>query len=171
MGSRKNVLVGAASMSISKDGGTTWIDIGYTQDGATLNYNPTFQNIEVDQELLPVKKVKTGETLTITVNMAEATLENYKLALGLPDTALTEDTTLKTRTLTLKPNFELPEHQVKLVGKNPDGLDRTITLFRVVSTGNVQTSYTKNGVQLIPITLEALANDMNEYGEIVDKTV
>ncbi len=172
MGTTKNILVGAASMSLSDDSGTTWKDIGYTQDGVKLEYSATFQDIEVDQELLPVKKVKTSEKISITVNMAEATLENYRIALGLPDTALTTDTTAKTKTLTLLPNFTLPEHQVKLVGKNPDGLDRTVTIFRVVSTGNVSTAYTKNGVQLIPVTLEALATDTEpkQYGTIVDKT-
>lgn len=169
MGQKKNVLVGSAKMSYSSDG-TTWTELGYTDDGVTVDYEPTFQDVTVDEELLPVKKIKIGEKITVSANLAENTLENYQFAMGLPVTALTTDTTAKTKTLTMGLNPDIPEHQIKLEGKNPDGLDRTMIFTRVVSVGKVSTKHNKKDKKLIPIQLEVLTDDTGNYGTIVDKT-
>lgn len=170
MGQKKNVLVGSALMSYSEDEGTTWKELGYTEDGVTVDYEPTFQDHEVDEELLPVKKTKTKEKTTVTANLAENTLENYRVAMGLPASTLVTDTTAKTKTLNLKVNFDIPEHQLKLVGKSPDNLDRTIIYNRVVSVGKVSTKHNKKDKKLIPIEFEVLSDDTGTYGTIVDKT-
>lgn len=168
MGQKKNIIIGSAKVSLSTDG-VAWTELGYTEDGVETDYEPTFQDHEVDEELLPVKKTKVKERMLVSANLAENTLENYKIAMGLPETALTTDTTAKTKTLDLKVNFDIPEHHLKLEGKSPDGLDRTMTLDRVVSVGKVNTKHNKKNKKLIPVQFEALSNDSGEYGKIVDK--
>lgn len=169
MGTKKNVLVGGATMSTSDDG-NAWTEAGYTDDGVTLDYEPAFSDVNVDEELLPVKKIKTGEKLLVSANLAEGTLENYMLAVGLPTTALVTDAEAKTKTLNLISNPNIVEKQIKLVGKSPDGLDRTITFAKIVSVGKVSSKYTnKGGKTLIPVQFEVLAGDAG-YGSIVDKT-
>jgi hypothetical protein len=92
------------------------------------------------------------------------------LAIGLPSTALTTDATAKTKTLNLVSNPNVVEKQLKLVGKSPDGLDRTITFSKVISVGKVSSKYTnRGGKTLIPVQFEVLAGDTG-YGSIVDKT-
>jgi hypothetical protein len=167
MGTKKNIIIGSAKLSYSADG-TTWTELGYTDDGVSQDYEPQFQDHYVDEEPGPVKKTKTGEKLTFGANLAENTLENYRIAMGLPSSAITTDVTAHTKTLDLISSSDIPEHHLKLEGKNPDNLDRVMTVDRVVSVGKVSTKHTNKNKKLITIQFEALKNDAGSYGKIVD---
>jgi hypothetical protein len=119
MASKKNIIVGAASVFIgpSWDGvtgadpapavsGTTsyrttvgasgsWRDVGYTQDGVEVSTDPTFEDVEVDQLLDAAKIFKSGMTLTVTTTFAESTLENLLVAWGQNASTLTSTATDK----------------------------------------------------------------------------
>lgn len=123
MASKKNVIVGAASIFIgtSWDGvtgsnpapavsGTTsyrttlqgtagWSDVGYTQDGLAVATDPSFGEVEVDQVLDSVKIFKDGMRLSVSTTFAEATLENLLFAWGQAASTLVSTATDKTFTI------------------------------------------------------------------------
>jgi hypothetical protein len=59
-----------------------WFLIGYTETGSEFNYALASGNVEVAEELDPVKISTTGRTSTLTFTMAEMTASNLTLALN-----------------------------------------------------------------------------------------
>ncbi len=51
-------------------------DVGLTQEGVSVNYQPDFGEVEVDQLLDAAKLFKQKMTVTVATSFAEATLEN-----------------------------------------------------------------------------------------------
>lgn len=59
-----------------------WTRIGYTQEGSTQNYAPSFEDVEVAEELDPLNSVPTGRQISVSFGMAENTAGHYKLAMN-----------------------------------------------------------------------------------------
>ena len=57
-------------------------DVGYTEDGVTVEYTGDTADIEVEEETFPIGRVLTKETVAITCNMAESTLTNISNAMA-----------------------------------------------------------------------------------------
>jgi hypothetical protein len=122
MATKKNIIVGAASVFIGPSGTVrpavvadesyrvtmgdplstptpggidpaNWRDVGFTQDGLEISTDPSWGEVEVDQLLDSAKIFKDGMGLSISTTMAEATLENMLVAWGQPDSTLTEGAT------------------------------------------------------------------------------
>lgn len=106
-GSNANVIVGAAALFVSNYGQsitnstipvavtgesykeslalrytTNVRNIGYTNNGVELTFNPTFGDVTVDQLLDVAKLYKSGMTVTLKTTLAEATLENLLIAIA-----------------------------------------------------------------------------------------
>jgi hypothetical protein len=60
----------------------TWRNIGYTNNGLELAFNPTFGDVTVDQLLDVAKLFKSGMQVTLKTSLAEATLENLLFSLA-----------------------------------------------------------------------------------------
>ncbi len=61
---------------------STWRNIGYTNNGLELSFNPTFGDVTVDQLLDVAKLFKSGMQVTLKTSLAEATLENLLFSLA-----------------------------------------------------------------------------------------
>jgi hypothetical protein len=59
-----------------------WRNLGYTNNGLELTFNPTFGDVTVDQLLDVAKLYKSGMQVTLKTSLAEATLENLLFALA-----------------------------------------------------------------------------------------
>lgn len=59
-----------------------WTLAGYTDAGHTFTYTPSYENIEVAEELLPIAKVATGQEATLEFAFAELIAKNVQLALN-----------------------------------------------------------------------------------------
>jgi hypothetical protein len=59
-----------------------WRNVGYTNNGLELTFNPTFGDVTVDQLLDVAKLYKSGMQVTLKTSLAEATLENLLFALA-----------------------------------------------------------------------------------------
>ena len=153
MGTAANVLVGVASVSI---GG---VAVGYTADGVTMTVRSDFADIKVEELVGPIKRVLTNQTVEVTLNMAEGSIAN--IAEAIPGSTLADDT------LTLG-GGNLQEKELVLVGTNPAGFNRTITLTKVNPVGEVGMPYKKDEISVVPVTFSALVNDDGEFGTIVD---
>jgi hypothetical protein len=103
----KNIITGAATVYVGKKGvensrinvtapGATaqdpgkvatvtdgeWYHLGYTMEGVTLNIEPTFNDVMVDQLLDTARLFKTQQRVTVATSLTEATLENLYVAIG-----------------------------------------------------------------------------------------
>ena len=60
----------------------SWHHMGYTMEGVTLNIEPTYNEVMVDQLLDVARLFKTSQSVTVATSLTEATLENLYVAIG-----------------------------------------------------------------------------------------
>ena len=103
----KNIIVGAAVVYVGKNGSENdrinvssatvtaqdpknvtsitsgeWYHLGYTMEGVTLNIEPTFNDVMVDQLLDTARLFKTQQRVSVATSLTEASLENLYVAIG-----------------------------------------------------------------------------------------
>lgn len=138
--------------------GLGWAYVGSTEAGVTVTFNPTTQDINIEEQPTPVAVAVNTATLQITTNLSEETLANVNMAWGNGGTiAVTAPGAGQPgkSVLTLSTNFQ--QVAVALVGKNQLGYARVLEIPAVVSAGQVQTAYRRAAQQrLYPLTLNAV---------------
>jgi len=159
MGTTANVLVGVAAVSIRYPIGGSYVAVGYTEDGVSVNYTPTYTDIEVEEEVNPVRSMLTKEVTEIIVNMAETSLFNIDKAIA--------GSILAGSVITIG-GGTAKEMSVKVVGKNPAGFDRTIECYKCVATGTVGMKFRKNEKTVCPVTFKALKETGHDVMTITD---
>lgn len=144
-----NVLVGSATLYYHATPGTAaasvTTEVGYTEDGVTIEYNPTIEDITVNEETVAINRAITKEDITITCNMAESDLDQLTLALAGGNRAA--------GVITLGGGV-LQDFALKIVGTAPAGKTRTIYAGYVHPTGTVGMSYKKGEKTIVPLTLK-----------------
>ena len=68
--------------NVSSISGGDWYHLGYTMEGVTLNIEPTFNDVMVDQLLDTARLFKTSQRVSVATSLTEATLENLYVAIG-----------------------------------------------------------------------------------------
>lgn len=68
--------------TLTDDNATKVTNVGYTNNGIDITFNPTFGDVMVDQLLDVAKLYKSNMQVTLKTSFAEATLENLLLSLG-----------------------------------------------------------------------------------------
>jgi hypothetical protein len=120
-----------------------------------------------------IKRVVTDQGITVTLNLAEGTMAN--LGIVIPRSL---ESPAKTLTLGKDYSATFPYLMGKLVlvGKNPDGNDRTVTLHKVTSTGDIGIPYKKGEISVVPVTFSVMKDGIpantatyNTFGTIEDK--
>lgn len=150
MGTAGNILTGPVQLfsgeaEALETGVTT--EVGYTEDGLTLGYNETIVDLDVDEEIFTVGAVRTGVEMTISFQIAEATLANFLLAYGLPATAY-DDTT---KELSIDPTSKVEFKSLKGTGEAPEGGTRTYFFPKIAFRGQRQSAIRKGSKILIPV--------------------
>lgn len=59
-----------------------WEKIGYTEEGSSFSYEPSFENVEIAEELDPVDSAPTGRTASVTFASAEVTAASLARAMN-----------------------------------------------------------------------------------------
>jgi hypothetical protein len=138
--------------------GLGWAYVGSTEAGVTVTFNPSTQNIMVEEQPTPVGVAINTADLTVTTSMSEETLGNVNLAWGNGGTiAVTAPGAGQPgkSVLTLSTNFA--SMTVAVVGKNQLGFARVLFIPLVISAGQVATAYRRAAQQrLYPLTLSAI---------------
>jgi len=148
-----NVLVGVATLYYHATAGTAvgsvTTEVGFTEDGVTMEYTPTVEDIEVEEETVAISRVISKEEIAITCNMAESALANMELAMA--------GASLAGSVITLG-GGTLQNFAMKIVGVNPSGAARTIYAGYVHPTGAVGMAYKKGEKTVVPVTLKPYLN-------------
>ncbi len=128
------------------DNGSSWGDIGYSEDGWTLEYDKTFEDIMVAEEIDPIKSVKTAQEVRLTGTLAQASLANLNVAFGGTSSQLSEnDSSFGSGYDTLVPpaTTTFGEKALLLVTSGPSGAIRHIQIPRAVNVGAFSMAHQK----------------------------
>lgn len=126
-----------------------WILLGYTEEGSAFSYAPSFENVDVAEELDPIDSVPTGREMKVSFAAAENTAQNYKRALnGGVITVTGSGGTLLTK---YEPPLLGAETQIML-GWESERNDERWVFRQCKQTGSVETQRRKGSQKaLIPM--------------------
>ena len=172
-------------------------NVGFTNNGLQITYNPTYDSVTVDQLLDTAKLFKSAMEVMIATEMSEGTLENVLVVFGQPDdpsnnSAITQNntiistgsTTSKRTTLGLAAGalgIAPTERQLIAVGQAPtatgeSSTERVYYARRVLSVQQSQFTLARSAPTTFPVTFRLLPTAMTgyegqEYGKIIDRVL
>ena len=151
-------------------------NVGFTNNGLQITYNPTYDSVTVDQLLDTAKLFKSAMEVMIATEMAEGTLENVLVVFGQGQSTLTGGGTtlgLEAGALGVAPT----ERQLVAIGQAPTtttpNSERIYYARRVLSVQQSQFSLARNTPTSFPVTFRLLPDAGyvgSEYGKIIDRT-
>lgn len=138
--------------------GVGWRHLGGTTGGVRQMVNREIFNLEVDQIPEPVGARVTNRGAQVATTLAEPTLQNWALAMGELEAAVTSTGVAPAAvTETLEPS-EIDQASepnyvaVCITGPGPNGKTRRIILRKVLSTESIESANEKAGQTGIPVT-------------------
>ena len=157
--------------------GAAYRNVGYTNNGLQITYNPTYDSVTVDQLLDTAKLFKSAMEVMIATEFAEGTLENVLAVFGQKQSTLSSGVLgLEAGALGAAP----VERQLIAVGQAPttDASSKTERVYyarRVLSVQQSQFSLARNAASTFPVTFRLLPSGASgdagsEYGVIIDRT-
>jgi hypothetical protein len=172
----------ALDAGVGQDG--AYRNVGYTNNGLQVTYNPSYGSVTVDQLLDSAKLFKESMEVMIATEMAEGTLENVLAVFGQRSSTLdaTTDTAKKVLGIAGGALGEAPtERQLIAVGQAPtsaaaSATERVYYARRVLSVQQSQFSLARNAASTFPVTFRLLPSGDSthagkEYGFIVDRVL
>ena len=121
-----------------------WRDIGYSEDGWTLEMDRTFEDILVAEEVDPIKTIKTAQEARLMGELSQASLKNLSIAMGQTDAYVDQDGFATDYDVVVSPITDsFSELAGFLVVEGPAGADRQIHMPRMVSVGAFSMSHAK----------------------------
>jgi len=172
-----NIIVGEGNLSVRPSGSTSaYTDVGATQDGVEIAWEPEMVDIEVDQFGDAARVVNSKIKVSIKTKLAEGTLENLVLAWNYSDTQLITTITNKTLRMGIQPVYP-EEREIKIVGTAPGStasteLARTYTCKRCIQYSASSHMLQRAENTAFPVDFRILPDPSGgsgaEYGTIVD---
>jgi hypothetical protein len=166
---------GATATAGSADG-AAYRNVGFTNNGLQITYNPTYGSVTVDQLLDTAKLFKESMEVMIATEMSEGTLENILVVFGQKGSTLASGTLgIEAGALGSAPT----ERQLIAIGQAPTNSspnsERVYYARRVLSVQQSQFSLARNNPTTFPVTFRLLPSGDtvyagSEYGKIIDRT-
>lgn len=149
MGITYTVEPGGTAPAMSLDPGYT--EVGYTEDGVTLEYNADTADIDVEEETLSLDRVITKERLSVKANLAEASLYNLGAAMA--------GASLSGNIITLGGGV-IRKVALRITGLSPAGYTRGIFIAKATAIGTVGMPFKKGEKTVVPVEFQALKSDI-----------
>ena len=159
-------------------------NVGFTNNGLQITYNPTYDSVTVDQLLDTAKLFKSAMEVMIATEMSEGTLENIETVFvqassTLSDNAVAGTGNVKTLGLEAGALGAAPtERQLIAVGLAPTASstssERVYYARRVLSVQQSQFSLARTTPTTFPVTFRLLPDASyagQEYGKIIDRVL
>jgi len=158
--------------------GAAYRNVGYTNNGLQITYNPTYDSVTVDQLLDTAKLFKSAMEVMIATEMSEGTLENVLVVFGQKASTLNAGVLgLEAGALGAAPT----ERQLIAVGQAPttaanSNTERVYYARRVLSVQQSQFSLSRSTPTTFPVTFRLLPSGSSsyvgsEYGKIIDRVI
>ena len=129
-------------------------EVGYSEDGWTLEVDKTFEDVMVAEEVDPIKTLKSAQEVRLTGELSQAGIDKLQIAMGGGVKA--EDTITATTTQTTGDDFDtgydsyipplsdtFTEYAMVLHTDGPAGADRQFHIPRAVNVGSFAMSHQK----------------------------
>lgn len=137
---------GSGAFQAVSTASAAWRDIGYSEDGWTLEMDRTFEDILVAEEVDPIKTIKTAQEARLMGELSQASLTNLSVAMGQIDSYVsTDDSDFASGYDVVKAPItdSFSEMAALLIAEGPAGADRHIQMPRAVSVGAFSMSHAK----------------------------
>jgi hypothetical protein len=171
-----NIVVGEGTIAMSTDG-VNFVDLGATQDGAELAWEPDMVDIEIDQFGDAARVVTSKIKVSLKTKLAEGTLENLARAWNYSVNAeVTTGGGNKTLSVGIQSVYPV-ENAIRLVGTAPGStatleLTRTYNCNRVIQYSSSSHMLKRAENTAFPVDFRLLPDPSqtgSEYGTIVDQ--
>lgn len=146
-----------------------WTAIGATQEGVSLLFRRSTNDLTIEEQLTPVKVETTEIACMVEAVLAESTFETMRLAFGGGTVTTTAAATGVIGKKTLVIGSDLDHFALGLEGQNPNGFFRRILIPDVVSIADVEETYRRAaGLRLYKVSFRSLVPP--ESMTFIDKT-
>ncbi|KKM21198.1 hypothetical protein LCGC14_1637910 [marine sediment metagenome] len=191
MGDRTNLLVGPGTLYIASKGTAgpdennnilvwpaPWVNLGFTDGGVEMEYEPTVTKHFVDQLKSPAKLSLDEESFVVRAPLAEATLGNLRYAISASKfSTVAAAGGVTGKDIVTVGGGELVEYTIGFEGESPesqaDGTQgwRLVLVHIVVSFAAIAHSYKKGEKTLFPVEFQGLADDTKPVGDDLIRAV
>lgn len=149
--------------------GGQWVNLGFTLEPISLSYETETFELEVEQITLPVRRVRTTETVTIETVLAEMTATNLSLVVdGTVTTTAAGTGQVGFDEIAAGGRVDLSEYAFGFEGfrltANNVRLPVRFFLYRGNAVLNGQLTFAKSAGVGIPIQIKALPNTSQSAG-------
>ncbi len=122
-----------------------WVDVGYSEDGWTLEMDKTFEDIMVAEEIDPIGTFKTAQEVRLTGELSQASTTNIQLALGGGTFTSSDTNNYASDYASLIPpaTDDFDEKSLLLVVDGPAGADRHVEIPRALNVGAFSMAHQK----------------------------
>ena len=122
-----------------------WVDVGYSEDGWTLEMDKTFEDIMVAEEIDPIGTFKTAQEVRLTGELAQAGMTNLQIALGGGTFTSSDTGNYASDYASLIPpaTDDFDEKSLLLLVDGPAGADRHVEIPRAVNVGAFSMAHQK----------------------------
>jgi len=181
--------VSGTSYTTTLNGDSKFRNVGYTNNGLQITYNPTYGSVTVDQLLDTAKLFKESMEVMIATEMTEGTLENVMAVFGQSGTDVSSSPISATNTLTTESGYSAgtvnktktlglaagalgvapTERQLVAVGQAPTAANDAVSAERiyyarrVLSVQQSQFSLSRNNPTVFPVTFRLLPDGNTAY--------
>jgi hypothetical protein len=156
-----------------------WRNVGFTQEGLEISYEPDYGDVEVDQILDSAVVFKQSMRVSLNTTLAQATLLNLMVAWGQSSSTLTSDASGVELEIAGGELGEAPvERGFIAVGNGPRGFlggpnskysERVYHAYRTLNVEASTHSAKRNENTGIPVAFRALPANNGLYGKIKDR--
>jgi len=121
-----------------------WDEVGYSEDGWTLEVDKTFEDVMVAEELDPIKTLKSAQEVRLTGELSQASLDNLAVAMG-GGTAAEDASNYASGYFKYTPPATdgFTEYALVLHTDGKAGADRQFHIPRAVNTGSFAMAHQK----------------------------
>ena len=153
---QEEILVGVGTLKVD---GTS---VGNTEDGVTLDSARDYYDVEADQSINVLRKVKIKEVVTVKTNILESTLVQIRMVWDVGNSL--EESGGYTK-LSFGGDTTVTEHTLEFNGTRTNGKTRKFVAFKAVSVESGEHSYKKGDKTLIPVSFELIADASQPSGK------
>lgn len=118
-----------------------WVPIGATQEGVTLTFSRSTENITVEESEVPVDVRTTEVNMAVNTTLSEDTFESMRVAFGGGTITTTPATATTPGTRKLVISNELQQFAMGLEGRNEFGFWRRILIPIVLSVADAEAQF------------------------------
>lgn len=138
-----------------------FMEVGYiTEDGPTFTVTPTTDDLMAWQSQSPIRRLKTANVTSVAASLMQWNQATFSLAFG--GGAWSQPAAGIFRYTPPADNDPLPDYAIVLDLEDGDRHGRFV-LFRSNITDAVETTLTRTGAALLPVTLNTLTPDDRDY--------